>query len=422
TIDSRLAEIYLGRLQGMTVQEAAPLFPDGDWRYERYGGESMEALYGRLSAFAEERLPQPGTTLLVMHGMSLRMLRAALLKLDPQDARIVAPPSCCYCQADFHQGVWRFSSFGDVLHRAPGFGAWYAAAKEQRSGFPEGTLETPFATLAMAMAAQPNRLTHDPAGGFFMTARKAGLCIRCSTLPMHWIPSRIRRWATGGFGNCERNARQNPCPPRSAARFWNVSGRERRPMTRKLYESPDSPLAFTALVVSCVPEGAGFSIALDQTAFFPESGGQGADQGTIQGVPVSHVRMEQDVIWHRTELPLEPGTQVTGVVDAARRLDQSQQHSGEHVLSGLTHRLHGLDNVGFHIGSDVVTLDFNGELSAAQWQSLEAGANRVVWANLPLRAWFPDPEVLQTLEYRSKKALTGPVRIVEIPQADCCAC
>lgn len=193
-------------------------------------------------------------------------------------------------------------------------------------------------------------------------------------------------------------------------------------MTRKLYESPDSPLAFTATVVFCAPEGAQFSVALDQTAFFPESGGQGSDHGTLQGVPVSHVRVEQDIVWHRTDRPLEPGALVMGVVDAARRLDQSQQHSGEHVLSGLTHRLHGLDNVGFHIGSDVVTLDFNGELSAAQWQALEDEANRVIWANLPIRAWVPSPEALQALAYRSKKALDGPVRIVEIPQADCCAC
>lgn len=175
TVDARLSEIYLGRLQGMTVQKAAPLFPDGDWRYERYGGESLEDLYGRLSSFAEERLPQPGTTLLVMHGMSLRMLRAVLLKLDPQDARIVAPPSCCYCQADFHQGVWRFSSFGDVLHRAPGFGAWYAAAEEKKAFFPAGTLATPFATLAMAMAAQPNRLTYDPMGAFPHDGTAAGV-------------------------------------------------------------------------------------------------------------------------------------------------------------------------------------------------------------------------------------------------------
>ncbi len=193
-------------------------------------------------------------------------------------------------------------------------------------------------------------------------------------------------------------------------------------MTRKLYESPDSPLAFSATVVSCAPEGAQFAISLDQTAFFPEGGGQGSDRGTINGASVTHVRVEGGVVWHLTDRAVEPGTQVMGVVDALRRLDQSQQHSGEHVLSGLAHRLHGLDNVGFHIGADVVTLDFDGELSAAQWQALEAEANRVVWANLPLRVWTPSPETLETLAYRSKKALSGPVRIVEIPQADCCAC
>lgn len=173
--DGRLAEIQLGRLQGMTVKEATPLFPDGDWRYERYGGESLEDLHRRLSAFAKERLPQPGTTLLVMHGMSLRMLRAVLLGLGPRDARVLNPPSCCYCQADFSQGAWQITSFGDILHRAPAFGTWYAASGEQRAGFPPGTLATPFATLAMAMAAQPVNIARDPSGAFLHDGKEDGV-------------------------------------------------------------------------------------------------------------------------------------------------------------------------------------------------------------------------------------------------------
>ena len=99
-----------------------------------------------------------------------------------------------------------------------------------------------------------------------------------------------------------------------------------------------------------------------------------------------------------------------------------QQHTGEHILSGLVHRHFGYDNVGFHMGADEVTIDFNGVLTQEQLEMLEDEANEIVYANVPVKVLYPLDEELKNLEYRSKKELTGQVRIVEIPGADVCAC
>ena len=137
---------------------------------------------------------------------------------------------------------------------------------------------------------------------------------------------------------------------------------------------------------------------------------------------VSDVRKRDDVIIHYTDKPLTPGTRVHGVIDWERRFDHMQQHSGEHIFSGLVCQLFGYDNVGFHIGSEAVTMDFNGPLTEADVRRVEQLANEIVWKNIPVVTLLPTPEELAAMEYRSKKALSGEVRIVTIEGADTCAC
>ena len=192
--------------------------------------------------------------------------------------------------------------------------------------------------------------------------------------------------------------------------------------TEKLYEQDVTMRAFEATVLACAPHGERYRVVLDRTAFFPEGGGQAADHGTLGGAQVLDVHAQDGVIFHEVDRPLAPGNRVAGEVDDARRMDLTQQHSGEHIVSGIVHRLFGYDNVGFHIGTAAVTLDFNGELDAEQLQNVERLANEAVWKDLPVHATYPPAEKLKELPYRSKKPIDGPVRIVEVPGCDICAC
>ena len=196
------------------------------------------------------------------------------------------------------------------------------------------------------------------------------------------------------------------------------------PETRRLYDDDAYLNRFTARVLACTPakKQGQFEVVLDQTAFFPEGGGQPADRGTLDGANVLDVQTKQGVITHLTDAPLEVGSAVEGVLDMDHRLDSMQQHSGEHILSGILHRMFGCENVGFHIGQEETTLDTSLPIPTEGLAAAEAEANRIVWADLPVQAEYPAPEVLATLTYRSKKAIEGAVRIVTIPGADCCAC
>ena len=205
-------------------------------------------------------------------------------------------------------------------------------------------------------------------------------------------------------------------------------------MTEKLYEADADLRTFAARVLACERDGETYAIVLDRTAFFAEGGGQPADHGTLRldlqskseagegCVNVLDVHARGDSIVHTTDGPLPVGETVIGTVDDARRFMLTQQHSGEHIFSGLVHQLYGYDNVGFHMGTDAVTMDFNGMLTPEQALDVERRANGIIWADVPVEVFVPSPEELATIEYRSKKALTGDVRIVRIPGADCCAC
>ena len=192
--------------------------------------------------------------------------------------------------------------------------------------------------------------------------------------------------------------------------------------TRKLYYEDSHLQRFTATVLSCTDIGKGCEIILDATAFYPEGGGQAADTGTLGGVRVIDTRERGDQVVHLCDGPLEAGSQVEGVIDYHLRFPRMQQHSGEHIVSGILFRRYGWQNRGFHMGTDIITVDTEGPVPPEDLASIEAEANAAVWANLPVKTWYPTPGELPTIPYRSKKALEGPVRIVEFPGYDICAC
>ena len=193
-------------------------------------------------------------------------------------------------------------------------------------------------------------------------------------------------------------------------------------MTIRLFDQDPQLRTFTATVLACEENDGQYLVTLDRTAFFPEGGGQGADHGTLGGANVLDAHEHGGVIAHLTDAPLAVGETVTGCVDSLRRLTMSQQHSGEHMFSGLVCRLFGYDNVGFHIGSDAVTMDFNGPLTEEDVLRVERLVNEAIWEDKPIKAYVPPKDELEAMHYRSKKALTGDVRIVSIDGVDTCAC
>ena len=192
--------------------------------------------------------------------------------------------------------------------------------------------------------------------------------------------------------------------------------------TKKLYYEDVYKKEFTAKVLECRQGKKGYEVILDQTAFYPEGGGQPGDTGSLGEAAVTDVHEKNGELIHCTDRALEPGTEVQGQINWARRFDLMQQHSGEHIVSGLVHEAFGYDNVGFHMGSDVITIDFSGMLDEAQMAEIEAKANQIIWENQEVEIFYPSEEELKELEYRSKKELYGWVRIVRFPGADTCAC
>ena len=192
--------------------------------------------------------------------------------------------------------------------------------------------------------------------------------------------------------------------------------------TKKLYYEDSHLERFTARVISCDQTDKGFEIILDATAFYPEGGGQAADTGILGGASVLDTRERGEEIIHLCDRALEPGSQVQGQIDWEPRFQRMQQHSGEHIVSGILHRRYGCSNTGFHMGQERTVIDFDGVIPAQALPEIEAEANRAVWANLPVKCWYPTPEELPSVHYRSKRALPWPVRIVEFPGYDCCAC
>ena len=192
--------------------------------------------------------------------------------------------------------------------------------------------------------------------------------------------------------------------------------------TEKLYYADAYLKTFDATVLSCEAAKNGYIVTLDRTAFYPEGGGQPADHGALNGVVVTDVHEKDSVVLHTCAAALEIGATVHGEIDWVRRFDHMQQHSGEHIVSGMLCEAFHCDNVGFHMGADVVTIDYNADMTWEDVLAVEARANQYLWENHPFVVTYPSAEELAALEYRSKKELTGQVRIVAFPEADCCAC
>ena len=179
---------------------------------------------------------------------------------------------------------------------------------------------------------------------------------------------------------------------------------------------------FDAKVISCSACKNGFDVVLEDTAFYPEGGGQPFDTGTLDGIEVFDVQRDrQDVIHHYLKEALDVGEAVHGVIDWNRRFDFMQNHSGEHIISGLIHKHFGYENVGFHMG-EVIQIDISGPLDWSQLMMIEQEANDIIYQNIPVQITFPANEELESIPYRSKKELQGKVRIVSIENADICAC
>ena len=201
--------------------------------------------------------------------------------------------------------------------------------------------------------------------------------------------------------------------------------------TVKLYDRDAYQTEFEAVVLSCEElvrmqkdgeEETCYAVVLDQTLFFPEEGGQTPDKGMLGDAEVVDVQIKNDVITHYTTKWLQPSGSVAGIIDWKHRFFNMQQHSGEHLFSGLAHRKYGLRNVGFHLSNQIVTMDFDKPLSEELLKEMEWEINEAIVANVEIKTGYPSKEELADLEYRSKIEIDGDIRIVEIPGYDICAC
>ena len=193
-------------------------------------------------------------------------------------------------------------------------------------------------------------------------------------------------------------------------------------MTRKLYYEDCHRACFEAVVTGCEKCEKGYAITLSATAFYPEGGGQACDLGTLGGAKVLDVQEQGEEVIHLCDAPLEIGSTVEGKIDYARRFDLMQQHTGEHIVSGIINRRYGYHNVGFHMGSEMTEIDFDGMIPVEDLASIEQEANEALWRNIPVRCWYPSREELPQVFYRTKRELPWPVRIVQVPGFDSCAC
>ncbi len=193
-------------------------------------------------------------------------------------------------------------------------------------------------------------------------------------------------------------------------------------MTERLYETDAYCREFSATVLSCDAAEDGFAVVCDRTAFFPEGGGQAADKGTLGGAAVLDVQRRGDDVIHTVDAPLTVGETVQGVLDWEVRYRRMQSHTGEHILSGVIHKLFGYTNVGFHMSEKLMTVDVSGTLTAEDVRRVEYEANLAVYQNAEITVSYPSAEELRVLPYRSKIDLQEDTRIVTIGDVDCCAC
>ena len=193
-------------------------------------------------------------------------------------------------------------------------------------------------------------------------------------------------------------------------------------MTKKLYDKDAYCREFDATVLSCEKGENGYSVILDQTAFFPEGGGQAADGGRVDGIKVTDVQEKDGTIIHTLEEAVKVGEKVSCLLDWELRFSRMQSHSGEHIVSGVVHSIFGYSNVGFHMSDALMTVTFDGVLTPEDIAKVELESNRAIYRNLEIKAINPTKEELEKLEFRSKIELGDDARIVIIGDVDSCAC
>ncbi len=194
-------------------------------------------------------------------------------------------------------------------------------------------------------------------------------------------------------------------------------------MTEKVYYFDSHIEECEAVVLSCEKTKNGYDVVLDRTIIFPEGGGQLSDTGYIDDVRVLYAREDGDIIVHECESEIEKGKKVRVRFDKGRRLDMTQQHSGEHILSGTANRLFQATNVGFHMAEDYSTIDLDIFLDEDKIKQLEIEANRAVYKNIPVDIRIVDEAEYETIELRKKtKGLKGEIRVVRYEGVDSCTC
>ncbi|MBR5521143.1 MAG: alanyl-tRNA editing protein [Oscillospiraceae bacterium] len=195
-------------------------------------------------------------------------------------------------------------------------------------------------------------------------------------------------------------------------------------MSEKLFYTDRYMTDFDGTVLSCTEDKKGWAIVLDQTAFYPEGGGQPCDRGVMcwgeNTALINDVREKSGQVVHYSDTAIPEGTQVHGTIDWDRRFDMMQQHTGEHIFSGVVNSMFGYNNVGFHLSEKDNVVDFDGPMTKEDIKAVMDRCNAEIWANRPVIAGYP--ENVKELEYRSKKELSGPIRIVSAGNADTCAC
>lgn len=192
--------------------------------------------------------------------------------------------------------------------------------------------------------------------------------------------------------------------------------------TIKLYETDSYIKDFNATVLSCEEKDGSYYVVLDRTAFFPEGGGQDADRGKIGNANILDVQIKNDIIYHKADMPFTENEAVSCQIDWDTRFSRMQNHTGEHIVSGVIHRLHGFNNVGFHMNDTLITLDVDGPLSEDDIKVIELKSNKAVYDNKSVKAIYPSAGELPNYDYRSKLDITEGVRLIEIEDYDLCAC
>ena len=196
--------------------------------------------------------------------------------------------------------------------------------------------------------------------------------------------------------------------------------------TEALFDRDAYAKEFVGRVISCdeitKDEKTAYKVVLDKTLFFPEQGGQSSDIGTLDNAKVIDVQIADGVIYHYVTSGFLIGEEVKGVIDWQHRFNNMQQHTGEHIFTGIAHNTYGAENVGFHLSDNTVTLDLNIELTDEQVDYIETTANEIIAKDVAVKAYYPNQDLLGAINYRSKKEIEGAVRLVEIEGVDLCAC